>query len=31
MVTWDLQQCGMCDQQKLKPAYAYAQSDKSFC
>ena len=22
--TWDFQQCGMCDQQRLKPACAYA-------
>ena len=25
------QQCGMCDQQKLRPACAYAQSDQSIC
>ena len=30
-VTWDFQQCGMCDQQKLRPAWAYAQSDQSLC
>ena len=28
---WDLQQCGMCDQQKLRSACAYAQSDQSLC
>ena len=27
----DFQQCGMCDQQSLKSACAYAQSDQSFC
>ena len=27
----DLQQCGMCDQQRLRPACAYAQSDQSLC
>ena len=26
--TWDFQQCGVCDQQKLRPAYAYAQSNQ---
>ena len=30
-VTWDFQQCGMCDQQTLRPACAYAQSDQNFC
>ena len=30
-VTWDFQQCGMCDQQRLRPACAYAQSDQSLC
>ena len=25
------QQCGMCDQQKLRPACAYAQSDQNLC
>ena len=30
-VTWDLQQCGMCDQQSLRSACAYAQSDQSLC
>ena len=25
------QQCGMCDQQGLRPACAYAQSDQSLC
>ena len=29
--TWEFQQCGMCDQQRLRPACAYAQSDKSLC
>ena len=29
--TWDFQQCGMCDQQSLGPACAYAQSDQSLC
>ena len=29
--TWDSQQCGMCDQQSLRSACAYAQSDLSFC
>ena len=27
--TWDFQQCGMCDQQKFRPACAYAQSGQS--
>ena len=27
--TSDFQQCGMCDQQRLRPACAYAQSDQS--
>ena len=27
----DFQQCGMCDQQRLRPACAYAQSDQSIC
>ena len=26
-VTWDFQQCDMCDQQRLRPACAYPQSD----
>ena len=31
-VTWDFQHwCGMCDQQSLRPACAYAQSDQSLC
>ena len=30
-MTWDFQQCGMCDQQRLRPAWAYAQSDQSLC
>ena len=29
--TWDFQQCGMCVQQRLRPACAYAQSDQSLC
>ena len=29
--TWDFQQCGICDQQTLRPACAYAQSDQSLC
>ena len=29
--TWDSQQCGMCDQQWLRPACAYEQSDQSLC
>ena len=28
---WDFQQCGMCDQQRLRPACAYAKSDQSLC
>ena len=28
---WDFQQCGMCDQQMLRSACAYAQSDQSLC
>ena len=27
----DFQQCCMCDQQRLRPACAYAQSDQSLC
>ena len=30
-MAWDFQQCGMCDQQRLRPACAYAQSDESLC
>ena len=30
-VTWDLQQCGMCDQQSIRLACAYAQSDQRLC
>ena len=30
-ISWDFQQCGMCDQQRLRPACAYAQSDQSLC
>ena len=30
-MTCDFQQCGMCDQQRLRPACAYAQSDQSLC
>ena len=29
--TWDFQQCGMCDQPRLRAACAYAQSDQSLC
>ena len=28
---WDFQQCDMCDQQSLRSACAYAQSDQSLC
>ena len=28
---WDFQQCGMCDQQRLRPTCAYAQSGQSLC
>ena len=28
---WDFQQCGMCNQQSLRSAGAYAQSDQSLC
>ena len=27
----DFQQCGMCDQQRLRSACTYAQSDQSLC
>ena len=30
-VAWDFQQFGMCTQQRLRPAYAYAQTDQSLC
>ena len=30
-VARDFQQCGMCDQQSLRSACAYAQSDQSLC
>ena len=30
-LTWDFQQCGMYDQQWLRPTCAYAQSDQSLC
>ena len=30
-VAWDFQQFGMCDQQRLRPACAYAQTDQSLC
>ena len=30
-VTWDFQQCDMCDQQSLRSACAYTQSDQSLC
>ena len=29
--SWDFQQCGMCNQQSLGLAWAYAQSDQSLC
>ena len=29
--TWDFQQYGMCDQQSLRSAFAYTQSDQSLC
>ena len=28
---WDFQQCGMCNQQSLRSACSYAQSDQSLC
>ena len=30
-MAWDLQQCGMCDQQRLRSAGAYPQTDQSLC
>ena len=30
-VRWDFQQSGMCDQQRLRPACAYAQTDQRLC
>ena len=30
-MTWDFQQCGMCDQQSFRSACAYAQSDQILC
>ena len=30
-MAWYFQQCGICDQQSLRPACAYAQSDQSLC
>ena len=30
-VAWDFQQFGMCDQQRLRPACAYTQTDQSPC
>ena len=27
----DFQQCGICDQQRLRPACTYTQSDQSLC
>ena len=30
-VTWDFQQCCMCDKQRLRSACVYPQSDKSRC
>ena len=29
--TWDFQKCGICDQQSLRSACAYAQSDQNLC
>ena len=29
--TWDFQQCGMCDQQSLRSAWAYVQTDQGLC
>ena len=29
--TWDYQQCGICNQQRLRPACAHTQSDQSLC
>ena len=29
--TWNFQQCDMCDQQRLRPDCAYAQSGQSIC
>ena len=31
VATWDFQQFGMCDQQRLRSACAYIPSDQSFC
>ena len=28
---WDFHQCGMCDQQMLRPACQYTHSDQSLC
>ena len=30
-VTWDVLPCGMCDQQRLRSACAYAQTNRSLC
>ena len=30
-MTWYFQQCGMCNQQRLRPACAYAQTDQTLC
>ena len=30
-MAWDFQQCGMCDQQSLRSACTYEQSDQSLC
>ena len=30
-MTWDFQQCGICHQQRLRPACAYVQTDQSLC
>ena len=30
-MAWDFQPFGMCDQQRLRPAWAYAQTDQRLC
>ena len=30
-IAWNFQLCGMCEQQSLRSACAYAQSDQSLC
>ena len=30
-VAWDFQHCGVCNQQSLRSACAYTQSDQSLC